>query len=297
MKKIVLATTFCSVLFGLQNNENVLKNTLNTKDIKDKKAKKYIDEWSSEKFGLKPYRPNYLLPFGYTSHNYKEYTPTDGEYKNVEAEFQVSFKLLFYKNLFGQNEKYYASYTQRSFWQLYIESSPFRESNYNPEIFVIFPMGDKEVYGLKTLEFGYSHHSNGQGNIDKTDNADQYPNLYNRSRSINKLYTKFTFQHGSLIWDLNLWTRIGNLEDNPDIMDYYGYGSIHTMYFYKKSLFDLTFRLNPIKLKGALEFSYSYPTFIDGVYLYTKIFTGYGESLIDYNTNLTKYSVGISFSR
>ena len=274
-----------------------LSDILNTKDLKDNKTKSYISDWSSEKFGLSPYRPNYLLPFSYTSHNYKVYTPTDGEYINYEAEIQVSFKVAFMKNLFGYHEVYYGAYTQKSFWQLYIESSPFRETNYNPEVFVVIPMSDKDVFGMKTLEFGYSHISNGQGNIEKTDNSDKYPELLNRSRSINMIYTKFSFQHQSLFFDFRFWYPVGNLEDNSDIMDYYGYGRVKAMYFYKKNLFTAMARLNPIKQKGAFEFTYSYPGKLDGVYLFAKIFHGYGESLIDYNTRLTKYSVGFSFSR
>ncbi len=288
---------FGSLYLYAQELHKELKEVINTQDIKDEKAKQSIGEWMNEKFGLAPYRPNYLLPFSYTEHNYKVYTPTDGEYKNVEAEFQVSLKLPFYKDLLGFGEIYYGAYTQRSFWQLYIESSPFRESNYNPEVFVVFPVGSKEYYGLKSFEFGYSHISNGQGNIEKTDNTDLYPEFENRSRSINMLYTKFIFQHESFIFDLEFWTRIGPLDDNPDIIDYYGYGRVKAIYFYKKHMFTAMARLNPLEQKGAVEFTYSHPGKLDGVYFYAKVFSGYGESLIDYDTMLTKYSVGFSFSR
>ncbi len=286
-------------LYAQSDAPKELNEIINTEDIKDSKAKNAIDAWSMEKFGLRPYRPNYLLPFGYTDFKYLSdpYTPTDGEYKHVEAEFQVSFKLAVKKNLMGLDEIYYVTYTQRSFWQLYVDSSPFRESNYNPEAFIFFPMSDKNSFGLKTIEAGYSHISNGQGNIDKTDNAALYPELVNRSRSLNTLFAKFTFQHESLIWSIKGWVPVASLDDNPDIMDYMGYGSLEAMYFYKKHLFTAMGRLNPFTQKGAAEFTYSYPGKLDGVYLYMKIFTGYGESLIDYNHNLTKYSIGFSFSR
>lgn len=49
--------------------------------------------------------------------------------------------------------------------------------------------------------------------------------------------------------------------------------------------------------KGAIEFTYSYPFFNSpNTYWYVKIFTGYGESLIDYNVDVTKASIGFSFS-
>ena len=300
MKLIIILMILNAILYSKVHedcSEKGLNNMFNVKGLKDSKVKKSFSDWVDEKFGLTPYRPNYLLPFGYTTHDYKAWTPTDGTYKNYEAEFQVSLKLAFKKNLLGYGETWYGAYSQRSFWQLYIKSAPFRESNYNPEVFVTFPVGSKEYYGLKSLTFGYSHISNGQGNIKETDSASSYPTLQNRSRSLNTLFAKATFQQGSFLFDLKFWTHIASLSDNPDIMDYYGYGRIKALYFYKKNLFTLMGRLNPLTQKGAMEFTYSYPGYLDGVYLYVKVFSGYGESLIDYNERLTKYSIGFAFSR
>ena len=299
MRKILFLCLFLSLLNGSEaiNKEKPLQKVINVNKLQDNKARESIGDWMNEKFGLTPYRPNYLLPFGYTSYSYKAWTPTDGDYIHTEAELQVSLKMAFKKNLLGFGELYYGAYTQRSFWQLYIESSPFRETNYNPELFVTFPMGSKQYYGLKSLTFGYSHISNGQGNITLTENTTRYPDLKNRSRSINKLYAQAVFQQKSIIFDLRGWIRVGDLEDNPKIMDYIGYGRLKMMYFYKKHLFTFLGRLNPKTGKGAVEATYSYPGKLDGVYLFFKVFSGYGESLIDYDNKLTKYSVGFAFSR
>ncbi len=277
-----------------------LQNVLKTEGLKRSSEKKAIKEWEKELFGLTPYRENYILPFGYTNHDYKEYTPTDGTYSNYEAQMQVSLKFCFAIDPFGWGGHYYGAYSQRSFWQLYITSKPFRETNYNPEVFAVFPLGDAQKYGLKSLEVGYSHLSNGQGNIRKADTKNLYPQFENRSRSINYLYTKFLFQTGPLLIDWKILAPIGTLEDNPDIMKYYGYTHLKFMYFYKKNLFYLRLKGSLIHLHGSAELSHSYPIMSDftkGIYLYSKIFSGYGESLIDYNTRLTKVAVGVSFSR
>jgi len=299
MQKIIFLLLGISFLLyaGEKEQPKPLKEVVNTEDIEDEKAQNSITEWISETFGLKPYRPNYLLPLSYTSHNYTVYTPTDGEYKNYEAEFQISFKVAFGENLLGLNEIYYGTYTQHSFWQLYIDSSPFRETNYNPEFFVVIPWGSKEYFGLKSFEFGYTHISNGQGNINETDNAGKYPEIQNRSRSINRIYAKITMQQNAFILKAQLWYPIGGLDDNPDIMDYLGYGQIDMMYFYKKHLVTFMGRASVAHQKGAFEMTYSHPGRLKGVYFFAKIFSGYGESLIDYNNRLTKYSVGFSFSR
>ena len=297
MKKILLLACCLTLVYSAEVDRETLKKVITLEKLKDEREKKALGDWMDEKFGLTPYKPNYLLPLGYTSHKYDVYTPTDGQYIHVEAEFQVSLKLAFKKNLLGYGETYYGAYSQHSFWQLYIQSSPFRETNYNPELFVTFPVGSKEYYGLKSITTGYSHISNGQGNIKETDNKDLYPEFQNRSRSINMLYGEAIFQHKSLIFKLKGWVPVGNLDDNPDIMDYYGFGEVNALYFYKKNLFTLMGRLNPLTQKGAVEFTYSHPGHLDGVYFFVKVFKGYGESLIDYNTNLTKYSVGFAFSR
>lgn len=89
-------------------------------------------------------------------------------------------------------------------------------------------------------------------------------------------------------------------DDNPDIEDYLGSGDIKISYLYGRSQLGLLLR-NNLKLsdnKGAVEFSFSYPFFNSpNTFWYTKAFTGYGESLIDYNVNVTKVSFGFSFSR
>ncbi|MCZ6646619.1 MAG: phospholipase A, partial [SAR324 cluster bacterium] len=58
--------------------------------------------------------------------------------QNDEVKFQISFK----KRLF-EPIPLYVGYTQKSFWQIYSDSSsrPFRENNFNPEGFFDFNLG------------------------------------------------------------------------------------------------------------------------------------------------------------
>ena len=72
--------------------------------------------------GLSLHKEMFMLPLTYSD----EY---DGE--QVEAVFQLSAK----HRIFGTH--LYFAYTQISFWQAYDHnnSAPFRETNYNPEIF------------------------------------------------------------------------------------------------------------------------------------------------------------------
>lgn len=274
-----------------------------------------LDDYETEKtvrdaveslFGLRPYHENYLLPFAYSEKSYTSYAPSDN-YTNIEVEMQLSVKYDFYANLFGLNEIYTAAYTQKSWWQLYSPSSPFRESNYNPEVFVGIPMyGKTDAINLKRVAIGFAHQSNGQGNISLNDinttglDPEQLQWLQNRSRSWNYLWSAAVFQTSALFTELKFWWRIPEKkdDDNPDLSDYLGYGYIKLRYPYGKSLSSLMLRHNFRTGRGAQEFSCSYPIYgRDDIFWYVKAFTGYGESLIDYNRYVNKFSFGFSFSR
>lgn len=105
-------------------------------------------------------------------------------------------------------------------------------------------------------------------------------------------------QYNNFLVNVKAWMPYfgEDLSDNPDIIDYTGYTSVELKYFYRKHLISLNTRLNFFSKKGALELNYSYPLYPD-LYLYTKFFTGYNESLIDYNNYITKFAIGFSFSR
>ncbi|MEA1891112.1 MAG: phospholipase A [Campylobacterota bacterium] len=298
MKYIFLFLYLCITTLASEINTKEVE-TYEVDEVVDLESKKSMQKWLDNDFGLTPYKVNYLLPVGYTSHSYKSYVPTD-QYRHVEAELQISLKLHAGSNLLGLGENYYFSYTHQAFWQIYAESSPFRETTYNPELFVIFNIsGSDSIFNMESIKLALAHRSNGQGNIEDNgyDRISDNPN--SRSRSVNYIYSTFSFRHNTLMTELTLWVPFPeNKEksDNPDLMDYTGYTSIKFNYFLRKHMFTLMGRGNFSTLKGAAKATYSYPLF-ENVCLYAKVFTGYGESLTDYNNKLTKYSIGFSFSR
>jgi len=295
MKKIVLLMLFISISAFSAEVEN--EKNLNLENFKheDTYAKEAMQSWLNGDFGVKPYKPNYILPFGYRDRDYRSYTAD--KYRNIEAELQVSLKLPIYKDLFGLDGMYYLSYSQQAFWQIYVTSSPFRETNYNPEAFVVFPIfSDISGFELRTIKFSIAHMSNGLGNHDVMPNGD----VVNRSRSINYIYTDFAFQNDTLLTDFIVMAPyLGekDLSDNPHIMDYWGYTAVKFTYFRGKNMFTFMGRGNIGTLRGAVEATYSHPIRDTKTYLYAKLFSGYGESLIDYNNNITKISIGFAFSR
>ena len=94
-------------------------------------------------FGVVPHRPNYLLPYSYNaSPNHAAFlSQSKGQsLQNAEAKFQISFRVPLWKNILARDINFYAAYTQLSYWQVYNSraSTPFRETNYEPEGMVVF---------------------------------------------------------------------------------------------------------------------------------------------------------------
>jgi phospholipase A1 len=238
-------------------------------------------------FNLRAYKENYFLPASYRYGS--DIEPfQEHETKNIETEFQVSIRYDFASNFLGLGEVYSFGYTQRSWWQLYSESAFFRESNYQPEFFVKIPTYsflNKSI--VKGFKMALVHQSNGQGG--------------NSERSWNRVSFSTFFQTKNLITELELWKRLpDNIDYNPDLIDYLGSYQLKFMLPYEKHLYKLTLRSNTSSHKSSAEFIYSYPLPAreeNDLFLYIKTFNGYGESLIDYNHNINKISIGLSISR
>ena len=298
MKFYIILVVLATYVFAAENTMDAAdesKSKIETKNISNDTSKKSMEQWMNAEFGLQPYRANYFLPFGIANRTYHSHTAGEN-FTNKEAEIQVSLKMKAGSNIFDLNEKYYLSYTHHAFWQIYTQSAPFRESLYNPEAFVIFPISDKKSFlQMRSLKFAIAHKSNGQPN---TEDNPAYGG-FNLSKSINYVYTTLRLQHKTLITDLTFMTPYlgsSDLTDNPDIMKYLGYTKVKFTYFYNEHMFTLMLRGNIASQKGALEATYSYPVY-KSTYLYAKVFSGYGESLIDYNNYITKFAIGFSFSR
>lgn len=239
-------------------------------------------------FVITPHRQNYFLPltYNYTPNKETYVFANEEEPNKLEVKFQISFKLLLLEKIIKGNGDLYFGYTQLSLWQLYDEalSSPFRETNYEPEGFIKFDT-DFDVLGFRNrlITFGFNHESNGRGG--------------SLSRSWNRLIAVFVAERGNLVVALKPWFRIPEDEatdDNPHIEKYLGYGELYGAYRLNKNIFSYMFRnnLRTEDNKGALEVGWSYPVHRN-LRLYVQYFYGYGETLVDYNHRTNRLGVGI----
>lgn len=244
-------------------------------------------------FILRAHRPSYIMPVWYNNNrNATPSTPTqpsyllyDGDVQNTEAKFQISFKTKMIEDLLGARMDLWFGYTQQSHWQVYNKewSAPFRGTDYEPEIFVTQPAKVELPFGLKlrVLGGGIVHQSNGQ-----TDPL---------SRSWNRVYGMAGLEWGKVTIIPRVWWRIpekSSKDDNPDIIDYMGYGDLQLIYQHGQQSVSLLTRYNPIKNKGAVRLEYAFPLtgHLKG---YIQYFNGYGESLMDYNFRNRSIGIGV----
>ncbi len=255
----------------------------NLDPIEDKQTQSTIEQMLSSSFNIYAYKENYFLPI---SHTTKEY---QGREQN-EAKFQLSIKKPISYNLLGLHETINFGYTQTSWWQIYADSAPFRETNYQPEVFMMIPHKSLEKTALKAYKIGLIHESNGQGGSD--------------SRSWNRLYLESYFQLSNLFITPKIWYRIPEKKEddnNPDIDDYLGYGDVTLLYPYKEHTFKMLLR-NNLKFnddnKGYAELNWTFPfPKSKNTFGFVQLSSGYGDSLIDYDKEINRISFGISLSR
>jgi len=247
-------------------------------------------------FTLMAHKPNYFLAAAYNSKGYnpelfrEQYADPSREFDDTEAQFQISLKAPLWVDLF-ENVDIYAAYTNRSFWQVYNSelSSPFRETNHEPEAWLQFAPSWK-ILGFSNLanSIGVVHQSNGQGGV--------------LSRSWNRIYANFVFAKGNFAFGIKPWIRISESaanDDNPDIIDYMGHFEMRAGYAWKGNVFSIMSRNNLESGfdRGAFEFGWSFPLwkypYLKG---YIQYFRGYGESLIDYNHFVNRIGIGISLT-
>jgi phospholipase A1/A2 len=226
--------------------------------------------------GFSLHRDNYLIPFTWSN--------SADSSSDAELQFQFSIKQQLYRGLAF-------AYTQKSFWRFLDQrnSRPFRETNHNPELFYRLKSSAREGRGWGA-DLGLEHQSNGS----------REPN----SRSWNRVYFAPFIDYGPLRAELKLWRRLAEDakttpddptgDENPDIVDFYGYGELRLAYIHpSRQRAALMTRWNFATHKGALQLDYSLPSGTRNLFFYGQFWTGYGESLIDYNRSITRYGFGL----
>jgi phospholipase A1 len=271
------------------NNSNIISSPVASTNLNSDLTP--TAKTSRDYFILQPYKPLYAVA---------AYDWTLGRGNTSvqpwEMQFQISFKIQIMP-IPWTSGKLAFGYTQVSFWQVFngTHSSPFRETNYAPELMASFDY-EPDVFGLKKISTKYSviHQSNGMGGQD--------------SRSWNRVYGEIDFNWNRVTVGVKPWYRIPERQksspedargdDNPDITRYMGYGELSAEYRADWWSLQLTgrnnFRTSPNY--GSVQLDLTIPlTYFNAkdAKLYVQFFDGYGLSLIDYNRYSRRVGFGI----
>ncbi len=263
-------------------------------------------------FGLRGYRPTSVMWSGSDGVNNQPSSSAAGHtvttpfnYKRNEVRLQLSVRTKVAKGLLASgsddsagSDSVWVGYTQQSYWQLFNGpvSRPFRTTDHEPEVVYIYPhmidLPGGWKYRLSGL--GLNHQSNGQS--------------LPLSRSWNRVYLMGAAEKdlggdASLTLQGRIWQRLresSGSDDNPGISDFIGRAEVTGLWQLNKvHSLGMTVR-HSLKsdARGSvrLEWMKASTAIADSAALryHVQLFSGYGDSLIDYNRRRNVLSVGLS---
>lgn len=248
-------------------------------------------------FNLRAHRPVYVLPaFWSSSPNDRPTSPNpanvvdeDLGLDSIENKFQISFKTKVWEGVLGDHGDLWFGFTQSSRWQLYDDerSRPFRETNYQPEIDLVFGL-DQPLLGdwrARMLGIGLAHQSNGRS--------------LPLSRSWDRIVATAGIERPGWAVLLRPWYRLpesASDDDNPDASDFLGRAELQVVH--QRGAHELAWLVRHSlrggeRSRGGLQFDWSFPLHRN-LRGHLQLFEGYGESLIDYNHRASYVGIGLS---
>ena len=223
------------------------------------------------------------------------------DYRRTEMRMQLSVRTKLASNLLTHGsatlrDSLWFGYTQQSYWQLFSPhiSRPFRNTDHEPEIVYVYPTDAKLPWGWRWRYSGIGlvHQSNGQSDP--------------LSRSWNRVYLMTGMELDDR-WRLSgrIWKRIHESaadDNNPGITSYVGRAELGVGWNPDRdNTLSLTLRHSldsHARGSARLEWMQGLGTRFVGqrtnLRLHTSLFSGYGDSLIDYNHKRTVFSIGVS---
>lgn len=232
------------------------------------------------------YKPNYILPYYRTGDPYQTVyllqTPNNQLVMKDELKAQISFLApLIHHVLKNKPLSLNFAYTQLMYWQVFAKSQYFRETNYEPELFI------ENIFNPHiALQVGVNHQSNGRGG--------------ELERSWNRFIAQLQFSGTQWLVHLRGWALIAQDQSsdlhNPKIAYYLGYDNFLLSYQFER--FKASLELQNIESglkRGFVQVTFSYPI-LKSFSIYGQFFNGYGQSLIEYNHKTTSFGIGVALN-
>ncbi len=202
---------------------------------------------------------------------------------NSDVKFQISIAQRLTKSTLPWNTYLFLTYSQKCFWNVFEESMPMRDLNFNPGIGLgkLLIVKDRLIGKMMLL---VEHESNGRDGED--------------SRSWNKISLSASiFVDPQFMVHGKVWIPIIDGQNNKDILKYSGIYQTGIQVTSKNKRFGMAITL--VKRQG---FNLNFNTIIelnyklfkkDNQYLFLQYYNGYGENLLDYNKFHSRLRAGI----
>ena len=198
---------------------------------------------------------------------------------NVKFQLSISQKLT--RSRLPFDTYLYIQFTQKTIWNVFQESLPMLDLNFNPGVGIGHLIIRKNQYvGMSYLML--EHESNGKDG--------------EKSRSWNKVTLGATY-HMTKNFEVQgkIWVPIVDGENNKDILKYNGLAQ--TAFCYQtdnqrlKACLITTFRKKWWGMNTQWEFSYKFNE-KENQYIFLQYYNGYGEYLLDYNKYQSMLRIG-----
>lgn len=202
---------------------------------------------------------------------------------NSDVKFQVSIAQRVTKSTLPFNSYFFIFYNQKVFWNVFQESMPVHDLNFNPGIGLSKLLIVKDrVVGKASLLI--EHESNGRDSI--------FSRSWNKISLCGSIYLSPQFMVHA-----KYWIPIVDGINNKDILRYCGMYQSGIQISSRDKKFGLAVTL--VKRKG---WNFNYNTIVelnyrlfkkDNQYLFLQYYNGYGENLLDYNKYHSRLRLGI----
>lgn len=204
---------------------------------------------------------------------------------NSDVKFQLSFMFRLTEATLPWKSYLFLMYTQKTFWNVFQESLPMRDINFNPGVGWTKPFFSKDRY-MGKLTLLLEHESNGRDG--------------DASRSWNKIsLCGSTIIDEWLMVHAKFWIPIIDGGENKDILRYCGIyqGGLTVTTPNKEWSWGLTWVKRQgwnLNMNTIWEVSWRVSDKMN-LNLYAQYYNGYGENLIDYKQFHSRLRVGLVF--
>ncbi|MDE6234379.1 MAG: phospholipase A [Muribaculaceae bacterium] len=204
---------------------------------------------------------------------------------NSDVKFQISLAIRLTNSTLPWGTYLYLFYTQKTFWNVFQNSMPMRDMNFNPGIGLTKPFFSRDRY-IGKMSLIVEHESNGRDGDD--------------SRSWNRIALSGSAAVSDwLMVHAKYWIPIVDGMNNKDLLYYAG-------------LFQMGFELTSSnkRWQGGVTFVKRKGNFFNwntiaelswlvaeksNVNLFAQYYNGYGENLLDYNQFHSRLRIGLVF--